>query len=86
MDWYGTQSSGFAFKNAKDLTFIVNYRSFCIIIFLLVMNFLFFYFYFFSRMENRISSNLKRHLLIQSRARLTGILKMDVSQHLFIAY
>jgi len=38
-------SSGFAFKNAKDLTFIVNYRSFCIIIFLLVMN-------FFLRMAN----------------------------------
>jgi hypothetical protein len=41
MDWYG--SSGFALKNAKDLTFIVNYRSFCIIIFLLVMDFFFTY-------------------------------------------
>ena len=35
---------------------------------------------------NRISINLKRHLLIQSCVRLTRILKMDVSQCLFITY
>jgi len=36
-------SSGFALKNAKDLTFIISYHSFCIIIFLLVINFFFAY-------------------------------------------
>jgi len=41
---------------------------------------------FFLCMENRISNNFKRHLLIQSCLRLTRILKMDVLQYLFITY
>ena len=42
MERYGTlRFSGFTFKNAKDLTFIVNYPSLWIIIFLLMMNFFF---------------------------------------------